>query len=532
MRLFPECVVDVIEDLAAATLTEPTSLNHITPSSKPSQPLIVHYIAGGTPSTSSVKFFKLRDLPEGVLERSLAPKGGKSTKALANSMSCRLTRWPTSKRDHIFNGRVGTPITTNSIIDNNPLHLNTFIVINNQRQSLQDTNEAIQAPAKHWRFVGDVPTVQQWQEGMGETEPFDPNYMPDPPKDAERFMHRPIQPAPTLVRSRVPKPAAALYDSSEDEESEEETNQLDFGKLLAQGSRNKQRACDDQDGSQSAESGEGLGGFEGLLARGATTSKAPQPTPRAGNAQTTTKVAVRGAAATHNPHNTAVPPSTDPSEPSCKRNSFDHDAYFPKGNQFAKVDEAGLTSNAANQARWEHSNPVPRKPKSNRSGIVLRGSQASAQSSQRPTSSSVDAPVSQSTGREPPLSHSPPSADNLSSLKFDPTTASGYAEAQSDVRDWTNNINRQASPMKKLINDFAPATRFPVRPPPGLEFGPHNGAQSDNTSQRVEQRPSQNGVTQDNSPSLIDLSDDEANNTRLMVKRPKMKLLTPCRWFQ
>ena len=81
--------------------------------------------------------------------------------------------------------------------------------------------------------------------------------------------------------------------------------------------------------------------------------------------------------------------------------------------------------------------------------------------------------------------------------------------------------------MKKLINDSEPASPFPVRKPPGLEFGPHNSRQSNNASQRMEQTPRQTAVTQDNLPSLIDLSYCEVENARPMVRLPTMESPTP-----
>lgn len=135
-----------------------------------------------------------------------------------------------------------------------------------------------------------------------------------------------------------------------------------------------------------------------------------------------------------------------------------HNEYFPEHGRFAKVDDVGLTSNAANQAEWEHANPKPKKAKANRSGVGWRTTN---------TSSSEDA-MSQSTAPKPALSLSPPMEYSSISKARSKSTFTGYVDHEADAMPWTNKVVRPTVPTGRIIDDTASHTMASIKMPSEL----------------------------------------------------------------
>lgn len=361
---------------------------------------------------------------------------------------------------------------------------------------------------------------------MGEIEPDEPDYMPEPPKDAEKFRNRPIQQTSTLGRARIPKGANAHTDNSDDQDNKQHegpaVSDSNFWQLFKSKYKTEESDGDSESNSQSGEStgytdnGPSFDSlFQSARARaetGAVISQGPPPP----NTISTSTTARLPPAANQEFHDASASRSTRSGEIGQNENDFKRDEYFPEHNRFVKVDDAGLTSNAANQAEWEHSNPAPRKSKSNRNGIALRAP------SQTATNSSSTAARSQSTRLEGLMSESPPTQDRLSTLQRTASTRPSHIEAQLVARPWTNRVNRQTSPQKKLIDDSSSHSPSPIKKPPGYDYvQPRAHAQLPRTVQK-ERGINQNISNGNHSQTLIDLTDIELENARPKVKIPAM----------
>jgi len=346
-----------------------------------------------------------------MLERVLATK--KLKRAVQSGLTARLVRWDTTENEHIFNGRVGV-----ACID----HLTTpgaKILDSTTFLAIHDNNDDALSVAKRdgvreFNFINGITrTVEQFLQGVGETEPDSPDEVPVMPKDAEAFN---MGKTPHyLCKAPAPKSMPVDMSDSEDEDS-----------------KSKLKSVPIED-------------FDDILGEPQARS-APEPVSAPQASTTISKEAFK----------TPTAPSSVGASLQIKN---EKDAFQPD-NCYAKLDKIGLTSSAANQATYEHQNPSPRKAKLARSRIAYRSSTS------RPLQGSSSSPASSSASLSGRIAPDP------ASLSWNPTPSTACSvDAAQTTEDWEKNVVRQGAAPVKLIDDQAAATTLPMCPPPGFPTG-------------------------------------------------------------
>lgn len=414
-----------------------------------------------------LRFMPLYSLPDRLLERTLAPENARINKILIEGLTCRPVRWHSRDGD-IFNGRTGVGLSlANSKLDE--LQLPDFSIFNDTRPLDHDTDDP---PTKTWEHIGDPPTLSQWLSGTGLTGQVVPGAQPDIPRDAWRFLA--AGPA-DVGRLRVPKGQDLLPSSHEEPAQVPAAPKSNFFALLTGEDSETDDDVDDHKGSDEDDGDSGSSKTVGdntidILRTGSKKSKPKgdwplldqkphTPRPLASKATVDLQLPSRAsrpapaAQVLNNRTSERTPTHTSSSTPRSSSIRGDDAASsvhgnFPEyGGQFVKVDDVGMTGNAANAAEWErqHYSPrVSRNSKKKSRPVVPRSAASLAQGGPQ-----------SSTSRTPSLAFS---SQTQSTIRQD------FREA-----DWTNNVVIANSKGPKLIDDAAGISSGPVQVPPGLE---------------------------------------------------------------
>ncbi|KAK5126968.1 hypothetical protein LTR85_008326 [Meristemomyces frigidus] len=500
---------------------------------------IFHIINTESAPSMSLKLFRLHELPEGCLERTLGSITDKATvRAVHTGLTCRPVRFEGKRRIPVFNGRVGQPLSAISADEEAAfLDMVTF-------PSLQGASTLPeQAPAmRHWKFKeGEEASVSQWLAGMGQTEPDEPELRAEVPRDAKKMLV--VDQSPTLGRVRVPKGASFLPADSDDEDEEgspqANSGVKDFKQLLQRNvgseSDSEESDAESQASRDSGETGVGTKAtFSSLLQRPQERTKRPEPHARTAgplvvNAKPTMSSLLQQPQQAENyrpalhlpavvgPTNgraqAAVPPharqsSSAPSQKS-KEGAGSESASDPKdsfpsyGKPFAAVDTIGLTADAASQARWEIEHHEPYLAKTPKGKIQLASTLRQQPLSPLPTSGS--APMSLSTGPELQRLQPVPTPASLASTSH--ATIRSYADQAYGPEPWANRIVENRAPTGKLLDDTATsATTARPRWPPGL--GPPPGVSQPSSRYNLTSRQSAAVPPASVNSGLVDVAEE------------------------
>lgn len=413
-----------------------------------------------------LRFMPLYTLSDRLLERTLAPENDRINKVLIEGLTCRPVQWHSRDGD-VFNGKTGVGL---SLADckTEELELPDFSILKDERHIGDDTDEP---PTKTWEHVGDPPTLSQWLSGTGLTRQVEPGARSDIPKDARKFLA--AGPA-DVGRLRVPKGQDSLLSPAvEPAQAPAAPTSSFFSLLTGEGSETDE---DEADQTGSDEDAEGPGESETggntldilragskksmvqgdwpLLDPKARASK-PAPSSAAAGLQVQSRSSKPALASrvlddrTNNPpptSNTSNMPRNNAGQANVANDSVRGD--FPEyGPHFVKVDDVGLTGNAANTAEWErqHYDPqVSRKSKKKSKPVVPRSITSVAQG--EPQSST---------------SYTPSHACSFQ--------IQGISRQDSQAAHWTNKVVIANTKGPKLIDDAAVISSRPVQIPPGLQ---------------------------------------------------------------
>ncbi|KAK5174096.1 uncharacterized protein LTR77_001176 [Saxophila tyrrhenica] len=518
VRMFQELDYDAPITTGQQQHTAPTTQNAPAAPS----PKVVHVMANYTTRNSSVKFFLLREMPQGVLERLLAPSDVRSTKAVKSSMAIRLVKWDAERAVHVFNARLGTPIEP---AGNSTLHiLNSalFERIEDQRANIRSSdNDNTQIDTmQRWRFVGQEPSVQQFLAGMGETELVDPEEPPEVPADGENFMARPGFGITALQgRARVPRARAhsssetsAAGNTNDADDDSTVTDRQPFSNLFssrAQASGSGHHAETDTRNAISDVT-ESRPDFASLFQR----SGIPTAASLAGVFSSIT--AQNGSTSL----DAALTDLNDESTSSPSRHvegptPSDYHGMPPYSRTYATTDDIGLVAPAVNQAAWETENNVPHRRRVNRSGVQRRMQPSTT------NSVPVSTAISETSGSDPQNSGSPgPRLD--AGRRLGNSHARLSAQAPPASTHLAQPQHCPFDPHNNLIDDRAPinAPTTAPRPPPGFL---DNEQQSRGAPTMHD--GDHNSASFDAGPNLMDEDDDDQVVERLQPA------LAPARTF-
>ena len=200
VRRFLESCLDDVE--AGSYLeTDPISATDARRPRNCSAPLILHFIYLERNTDPSLKLLRVSELPDGCVERLLPSSKAGSTKAVHFGLASRAVRWEPIRQAYVFNGRVGSPVRLVKIPSDHVINTTSFVPLHDQRSDTgvpeeNNSNESV----VHWRFKdGENPGIQRFLEGMGETEPEEPDAEPEIPADAAKFMNRSTLPGLTQI---------------------------------------------------------------------------------------------------------------------------------------------------------------------------------------------------------------------------------------------------------------------------------------------------------------------------------------------
>ncbi|KAK3621489.1 hypothetical protein LTR56_013430 [Elasticomyces elasticus] len=423
-------------------------------------------VEGASRSQKMLKWFKLSELPTGLIERVLAdPSDQQQTKMITSGFTCRavLGHGP-GRAAGKFNGRVGQPIPRMSQADEDAFLAKAPFY------TLVGTSMVAEPDPKVMHFNVKGANVNQWRHGMGEVEFFDPNERPVMPKDAVKMLVS--DQLPGLGRARVPigtQPFAADSDDESVTDKPASSKTTNFAALLgtkatgdSESETSEAPQKSDSDSEETASGGKS--GFLFMLGSKAKGDGSParkhsiqqervvidqRPMLRVRNSTPLEQQPVD--------ENTVVARRIQtPDESAAVASSIaptnELDSY---GRDWASVDTIGLSARAESQAIWNLEHPSPRRtPRRSgmRSGIQL------ARRGQHPDTPEESGQVS----RPPPPVFQSPSVV--------PGNTVGRSITQSTERPaWEDIIVRPAPPEGMLVDDTAfYATSTPTRLPPGL----------------------------------------------------------------
>lgn len=177
-----------------------------------------HCLSGELAASAKLKAFRLREMPTGVLERTLSSTHPNVKKAIAAGFRLRAVRWSSNDDAYVFNSRLGQPIFIDQVETLEVYNTTSFPIMEDNRPGFSSRPRPIQAASvQHFKFNGPQPTVQQFLVGMGDVELEDPNAKPVPTEEARQYMQRPeFGPTATTGRARVPRARAQSTSSSDD----------------------------------------------------------------------------------------------------------------------------------------------------------------------------------------------------------------------------------------------------------------------------------------------------------------------------
>ncbi|KAK5690788.1 hypothetical protein LTR97_011949 [Elasticomyces elasticus] len=417
-------------------------------------------------SQKMLKWFKLSELPTGLIERVLAdPADQHQTKMITSGFTCRavLGHGP-GRAAGTFNGRVGKPIPRMSQTDEDAfLAKAPFYTLVGTSMVAEPDPEV-----RHFNVKG--ANVNQWRHGMGEVEFFDPNERPVMPKDAVKMLVS--DQLPGLGRARVPigtQPFAADSDDESIADKPSTSTTTNFSALLGSKATgdSESEASEAPQKSDSDSEETASGGKSNFLSMLGSQAKAGgSPARRYSIQQERVVMDQRPMLRVRNStpleqqpvdENTIVARRTQtPDETAAVASSIaptnELDSY---GRDWAAVDTIGLSARAESQAIWNLEHPSPRRtPRRSgmRSGIQL------ARRGQHTDSPEESGQVS----RPPPPVFQSPSVVHGNTV--------GSSITQSTERPaWEDIIVRPAPPEGMLVDDtafFAAGTA--TRLPPGL----------------------------------------------------------------
>ena len=500
---------------------------------KAAPPITLHYVSPCQASIASLKFFRLRDLPEGFLERALATPAGAAARAAHIGLTCRATRWDIDQRDYVFNGRVGASLLVKSNTGpGEDINQYTEFVPLNGGYSMDDSVDEDHRKdlPRYWKFTYDAPSTKQWLEGMGDMVPAEPPKISEVPADAKKFLARPYEQVSALGRVRIPKGSTGVSNISDDDEANNKemntkANSAKFMKLMKVRDGSDYSQSSDEEHSESGDSNESSKEtkpkFYSLLRKQEGVHGQSRPMLKAN-----TKCEIPGESPKKDVQG-VIESTAQQTVESCRSSSIPDEGFPTYDRRYTRIDKVGLTSVAANQAQWELENLSPPKKKTRRLGISRRQpSQQTQPLSPLPTRGSISA-MSLSTGPELLRRRRLPTSSSLTSGGPGSTTIRSYADTDPSAQPWANKTVRATPPSARLIDDTAPVSPVSVKMPPGLQPASGPGRQSRfehlQISHSAAQKTTGHADTNVNlSQTLIDTSDTEPSSVRPTVKLPPM----------
>jgi hypothetical protein len=427
IRRFPESEIDRDGSDDQATVPSATAPQQQPPAMSATPPIsqTKHFVRA--PPQSNFKLFRLRQMPDGVLERALTPHNSTARKAVSQGFSIRAVRFDKDRNDYSFNGRVGVPIQTSDISPEPLLDSPSFTPLSDLRADIQEeASDEEPMPLKRWKFSeGQHPTPKQFLAFMGSTEPADPDEMPEMPAETRKFIERPDHgPTATAGRARVPKARSiASNDSSEDEQSDDDEEPNTAGKRLAFASMLSGRRSQSRPETVSVceEAGSNKSTFASLF-QNRTGGPEPDAIHRASHFDQSTLAQEANMTAI------SVADTVDQTD--------NYDSFPEYTRKYAVTDHVGLTANPSYVAEWDLENLSPRRRRLHRSGVAARSTVSST----------------------------------LSPLSPIPTGRSDQSRTTAPTSNWENQRVAQDVPQGVLVDVGAPQSHTTVRPPPGFDY--------------------------------------------------------------
>ena len=417
------------------------------------QPITLHYINLEDAGSSRIKLFKICELHGGLVDRVLSPNDSRAKKVMQQSTTARVVSWEQKEELYVFNGRYGEPIGISSSPHATLFEMSNFAPVYDLRAANgSQTNKEV-VSEKSWKFKNDENIdIQRFLQGMGETELEDPETMPDKPEDAAKFLAHSNLPQLPQGRPRIPK-VMPSSSSNDDSDSDTEDDSQSFNSV----SSNRRNVVPPQldaslifGASVSAAQTIHVNRAAGADDLRTPTLRNPFPVPLTAH--------VSAPAVAANGHDLLVVPSQ--ASESSQAPLLDQVTAGPPqtgdlpvyDRSYVNVDRIGLGGNAANQAAWEHKNPLPRKKTTTKSGITRRPAI---------TSSDCQSPVlvantgADDRNRGPSLQSS---AASTSSLSLASPSAPFNNNIPTGSENWANNVVRPTTSGPKLVDDTIAST--------------------------------------------------------------------------
>lgn len=453
----------------------------------------------------AVKLFRIHELPDGFLERTLLSVDEKRMcRAVRSGLTCRAVR---GGARGVFNGRVGQPIKSLvSAEEEELLGMAEFPVLQGRPPVTEGPTVSEDAtPSEdateitYWRMKeGDDTTVNQWLVGMGETELVPPEQRPEAPQEAHTLATNRNS---TIGRTRVPRSSQPL---PLEVQNVDEANTAEPGPTFQQ---LLQAAAGDRFGPQdsdveteaSRDSDETIVAanisFQSLMSSGQGQSSSALPPDAvlpggqdgrgrpvlttvadrteleydAASQSTSASTSQQGSTSLRSQHE-QLSNQTDPAyAPSTALQSY--------GKAFAGLDTIGLAADAASQARWDLAHPQTPTKKKKKGRIQLASEQPNSLSSSlsqttshpaTPRSSSGRASMSVSTGRELPCLQPRPAPELVTGTTYG--TAGQYPGTASAAEPGAYRVAQESLPANTLIDDTdSSSDDRTVTSPTGLE---------------------------------------------------------------
>ncbi|KAF2773252.1 hypothetical protein EJ03DRAFT_124682 [Teratosphaeria nubilosa] len=376
---FPESSYEVEVDDAPLRYDPSHEAEGLQPEDVPRVSRLLHVI--NMEGASTLRFFKLDALPQGLWERTLTPRAMTRKKYTENGSTLRSV----TASDWLFNGRVGQPLPPISALEE------TTMLSMAPFARLEGTAELQEQPCTvtPWRFKGSAVSTSQWLQGLGQIEQDDPEQeQQNVPREFQKMMvAEQSHQNPALGRVRVP---AGVADPQQDSVSEGESDGRSADAEAAETGFKSLLAGDAQsDSSEEEESlaNEGVGGtkksFMHLL-RGAPPASPSSSKPQSNLRPEASQFVPPSRPAVDSPPadrlaSDITPVRAPPAESSLSAGGTEtggFDDFGSYGPQWAVYRNGMLQADPRIMAEWQHEHPAPTwAPPSEMSAATIRSYQ-------------------------------------------------------------------------------------------------------------------------------------------------------------
>lgn len=380
----------------------------------------VHLVSfDGINAFGKVKAFRLHELPDALRNRAV---GRHEIGNLADAITFRRVRWDQPAEQHFFDASIGHELPELSSEEAADLAMLLDVL------AFNDFGSEINLPqphrpergVRHFEFVNEEPTIDQWLEGMGETRQVDPKTEPEMTRDAQRFASGPsLQSNTGRIRKPLGMTLAELREPEMTVQTEKTQTQINntFAALLKSGA----------DGDSDTESSESTADDASILdnIKPASIAELVERKPIARPSQSREHSGERSATDSKTDGALALQ-RTQGEEASGALAVFSKtllpEEDFPTYEKsYANVDGVGLCGDAVNQVNWEKENATRLSTYPNNYGSqtyeALLSSRAESVSKSMSAGKDLHrkqiTSVTPMTYRETPLGGDEPWADNI-----------------------------------------------------------------------------------------------------------------------